>query len=94
MNSFDNQIIPAHILDEFLKMGGTPPSEVKNASGWKKIIEQLKQRYQLYCGEVCKIDKNKDKDKNKEKDKNTFHKHLVKWNMFHNSLGGQNCIHY
>jgi DNA-directed RNA polymerase len=78
---FDDKIIPEHILDEFLKIGGTPPSEVKNVAGWKKIIEQLKQRYQLYCNVVCGPRK-------------TFAEHSDRWNKFRNALEGPYCIHH
>lgn len=78
---FDDKIIPDHILDEFLKLRGIPPSEVKNAAGWKKITEQLKQRYQLYCNAVCGQHKK-------------FDYHLLNWYRFRDALIGLNCIHY
>jgi DNA-directed RNA polymerase len=89
MESFDNMIIPDKILDEFLKIGGIPPSEVRNAAGWKKITEQLKQRYQLYCNAVCD-----NKDNKKGENKKTFKSHLSNWNRFRDSLNGNYCIHY
>lgn len=79
---FDDKIIPDHILDQFLKIGGIPESEAKNAAGWKKITEQLKQRYQLYCNAVC------------GPNKKTFDDHLFNWKRFRDALIGQNCIHY
>lgn len=78
---FDDKIIPDHILDEFLKIGGLPPSEVRNVAGWKKITEQLKQRYQLYCKAVCGEEK-------------TFAEHRKRWLRFRSDLNGPNCIHY
>lgn len=78
---FDDKLIPDPILDEFLKIGGIPPSEVRNAAGWKKITEQLKQRYQLYCKAVCGPEKK-------------FSEHMSKWNRFQSALIGPNCIHY
>ncbi|XP_027333857.1 uncharacterized protein LOC113848504 [Abrus precatorius] len=78
---FDDKIIPDPILDKFLKIGGTPPSEVRNVAGWKKITEQLKQSYQLYCKAVCGPNK-------------TFAEHLDKWNRFSSALKGPYCIHH
>lgn len=78
---FDDKIISDRILDEFLKIGGTPQSEVRNVAGWKKITEQLKQSYHLYCNAVCGPNK-------------TFDEHLVNWNKFSSALKGHYCIHH
>ncbi|CAJ1972168.1 unnamed protein product [Sphenostylis stenocarpa] len=78
LESFDDKIISHSILDEFLNLGGTPPFEVRNVAGWKKITEQLKQRYILYCNDVC--DQLND-EFYEEKDKR-FDDHLKKWEWF------------
>jgi len=90
MEHFDDKIISLNILDEFLKIGGTPQSEAGNVAGWKKIIEQFKQRYVLYTMEVCGPP---DDDDDEVKD-TRFDNHLKKWVKFRNQLQGRSCIHH
>lgn len=52
----------------------------RNAAGWKKITEQLKQGYHLYCKAVCGSRKE-------------FIEHEDKCNKFKNSLNGIYCLH-
>jgi hypothetical protein len=76
---YDKEIIPMNVLDEFLCT--TPLSEAKNKAGWKKITDQLKIRYHLYCKSVCGPQK-------------SFAEHSARWKRFHSKIEGEYCIHH